>query len=558
MTHVFLEALYVSLIVLLTLYGCNSLILTAIYWLSRFGGRRTEDDGRRPKDEGPLPSVTVQLPIYNEVHTIERLLAAVTALDYPSDRLEVQVLDDSDDATVELAAQLVAQYRACGFNVVHLHRDRREGFKAGALAAGLAQAQGEFIAIFDADFVPPPDFLRRTLPTFADPRVGCVEARWGHLNPDYSLLTQAQAVLLDAHFVVEQPARQASGAFISFNGSGGIWRRRCLEEVGWSADTITEDLDITYRAQLAGWRVVFMPDLVVPGELPVQMDAFKRQQFRWAKGAIQTLRKLGGPLLRSRQPLWVKGEGLLHLSLYFMQPVTLLILLLAPLIAWSGGAGPRALSWAWLATLGPFLLIVSSQLGQQPRPMRRLLALPVLLLLGAGLSLVNTLAVVEALLGRPNRFERTPKFNVRAAGEEWRQSGYALRHSPLAWVELGLSAFAGLSALAMLAAQKWALVPWMLIYMAGFAWVAGQSLLQSWRLTSFLAPSHLSPCPSLMRGGEQGEGCRVAGSNASRRLSGADDLMQPLKVHVPAGDNGHGQALGLDPAAEERGDARGG
>jgi len=558
MNYAFLEALYVSLIVLLALYGCNSLVLTAIYWLSRFGGRGTEDERRRTKDESPLPSVTVQLPIYNEVHTIERLLAAVTALDYPSDRLEVQVLDDSTDATVALAARLVAQYRARGLNVVHLHRTGREGFKAGALAAGLAQAQGEFIAIFDADFVPPPDFLRRTLPAFADPRVGCVEARWGHLNPDYSLLTQAQAVLLDAHFVVEQPARQASGAFISFNGSGGIWRRRCLEEVGWSADTITEDLDITYRAQLAGWRVVFMPDLVVPGELPVQMDAFKRQQFRWAKGAIQTLRKLGGPLLRSRQPLWVKVQGLLHLSLYFMQPVTLLILLLAPLIAWSGGMGPWALSWAWLATLGPFLLIVSSQLGQQPRPMQRLRALPVLLLLGAGLSLVNTLAVMEALLGRPNRFERTPKFNVRAAGEEWRQSGYALRHSPLAWVELGLSAFAGLSALVMLAAQKWALLPWMLIYMAGFAWVAGQSLLQSWRLTSFPAPSHLSPCPSLIKGGEQGEGCRVAGSNGSRRLSGADDLMQPLKVHVPAGDNGDGQALGLDLTAEERGDAHGG
>lgn len=539
-----LEALYVSLIVLLALYGCNSLILTAIYWVSRLKGWGTEGEGRRTKDEGPLPSVTVQLPIYNEVHTIERLLAAVAGLDYPRDRLEVQILDDSDDTTVELAARLAAQYRARGLNVVHLHRSGREGFKAGALAVGLAQAHGDFIAIFDADFVPPPDFLRRTLPAFADPRVGCVEARWGHLNPDYSLLTQAQAVLLDAHFVVEQPARQASGAFISFNGSGGIWRRRCLEEVGWSADTITEDLDITYRAQLAGWRVVFVPDVIVPGELPVQMDALKRQQFRWAKGAIQTLRKLGGPLLRSQQPLWVKVQGLLHLSLYFMQPVTLLLLLLTPLIAWAGDVGPQALSWAWLATLGPFILTVSSQIGQQPRPLQRLLALPVLLLLGAGLSLVNTLAVMEALLGRPNRFERTPKFNVCTPGDEWRQSGYALRHSPLAWVELGLSAFAGLSALVMLAAQKWALLPWMLIYAAGFAWVAGQSLLQSHHLQRSEAIAATCPVNQATRG------------NGSRRLSGADDLVQPLKVHVPTGDNGDGRAFGLDLTTEERGDAR--
>lgn len=541
----FLETLYVSLIVLLALYGCNSLVLTVIYWVSQIQRRRTEDEGQKANDEGPLPLVTVQLPVYNEVHTIERLLAAVAALDYPSDRLEVQVLDDSDDTTVDLAERLVAQYRAQGLNIVHLRRNGREGFKAGALAAGLAQAQGEFIAIFDADFVPPPDFLRRTLPHFADLHVGCVEARWGHLNPDYSLLTQAQAVLLDAHFVVEQPARQASGAFISFNGSGGIWRRRCLEEVGWSADTITEDLDITYRAQLAGWRVVFVPDLVVPGELPVQMDALKRQQFRWAKGAIQTLRKLGGPLLRSPQPLWVKVQGLLHLSVYFVQPVTLLLLLLAPVIGWPRDAGPQALSWAWLATLGPFLLIVSSQIGQQPRPLRRLMALPVLLLLGAGLSLVNTLAVVEALLGRPNRFERTPKFNVRTAGEEWRQSSYALRHSPLAWVELGLSAFAGLNALAMLAAQKWALLPWMLIYMAGFAWVAGQSLLQSWRLqrgVARVAAYTLSQA--------------VGGNGSGRWGKATDDLVQPLKVHIPAGDNGDGRALGLDLPAEERGDAR--
>lgn len=528
-----LETLYISLIIVLVLYGCNSLVLSAIYWAQR-GRLRAA-----PSPLSDLPQVTIQLPIYNELHTVERLLSTVAALDYPPDRLEIQVLDDSTDATVELAARAAANLRARGLNVFHLRRSRRDGFKAGALATGLARARGEFIAVFDADFVPPPDFLRRTLPWFADPAVGCVEARWGHLNPDYSLLTGLQALLLDAHFVVEQSARQASGAFVSFNGSGGIWRRRCLEEVGWSADTITEDLDISYRAQLAGWRTIYLPDVVVPGELPVQMDALKRQQFRWAKGTMQTMRKLIGPLLRSPQPLWVKLQGLLHLTIYFTQPATLLILLLMPLIAWPGGVGPRVLSWAWLATVGPLILVVSGQLGQSPHTLRRLWLAPLLLLLGAGLSLVNTLAVLEAFLGAPNHFERTPKFNVHRAGDEWRQSAYALRHSPLVWVELALSTFAWLSALAMLAAGNYASLLWMLIYAGGFLWVAGQSLLQS-RPRAAGRP---------LRG-------MARGSGSLRLRRGADDLLQPLEVHVPAADDGHGRALSANNAAQERGNPR--
>lgn len=470
-----LTSVYSALIIVLVLYGYNSLILSLIYWIRR---------GRPPAPPPlhDLPLVTVQLPMYNEYHTVERLLAAVTALDYPTDKLEIQVLDDSTDMTAQLAEQLVAQYRARGLNIAHLCRDGRDGFKAGALTAGLARARGEFIAVFDADFLPPPDFLWRSLPYFADPKVGCVEGRWGHLNADYSILTEAEAVLLDAHFVIEQPARQAAGAFVSFNGSGGIWRRTCLEAVGgWSADTVTEDLDLSYRAQLAGWRSIFLPDLVVPGELPAQVDAFKRQQSRWAKGSIQTLRKLAWPLVCARQPLWVKVQGLLHLSVYFVQPVALLILLLLPFISLRGGSAPRALSWVGLATLGPLILTVSSQLAQSPRRLRRLRVLPLLLILGAGLSLSNTLAVLEALLGLPNHFERTPKFNLRGTEGDWTQSVYALPHSPLVWAELALSLYAGLSAALMIQKHNWDFLPWVLLYAVGFAYVAGVSLLQSRR-----------------------------------------------------------------------------
>jgi len=257
-----------------------------------------------------------------ELHTVERLLNAAAGLDYPRDRLEIQVLDDSIDATRRVAALTVARLQRQGIDVVHITRPDRAGFKAGALATGLAEAKGELIAIFDADFLPPPDFLRRVVPHFADPTVGCIQTRWGHLNRDYSPFTQVQALGVDGHFVVEQTARSRAGLFINFNGTAGVWRRACIEDAGgWQGDTLTEDLDLSYRAQLRGWRMGYLPDVVVPAELPAQISAFKRQQARWAQGSIQTALKLLGPLLRSAQPWSVKLEGVVHLTSYLVHPM---------------------------------------------------------------------------------------------------------------------------------------------------------------------------------------------------------------------------------------------
>jgi len=289
------EFFYVLCGVLLSLYGLNSLMLTGIYLLRR------RDISPEPLSPAEWPRVTVQLPIYNELHTAERLLTAVAGLDYPRDRLEIQALDDSTDATRELVTKVVERLRQQGVDIVHITRHDRAGFKAGALTMGLVQAKGELVAIFDADFLPPADFLKRLVPYFSDTAVGFIQTRWGHVNRDYSTLTQTEALGMDGHFVVEQTARNRAGLFINFNGTAGIWRRDCIDDAGgWTGDTLTEDLDLSYRAQLRGWRSTYLPGMVVPSELPPQIAAFKRQQARWAQGSIQTALKLIPPLLRSR------------------------------------------------------------------------------------------------------------------------------------------------------------------------------------------------------------------------------------------------------------------
>ncbi|NIO72790.1 MAG: glycosyltransferase, partial [Anaerolineae bacterium] len=339
------EVLYALCVVLLSLYGFNSLVLTWLYL------RHRHDPIPVPSPPDEWPHVTVQLPIYNELHTVERLLNAAAGLDYPRDRLEIQVLDDSTDATSRVAARTVALLRRQGIDVIHISRPDRTGFKAGALAAGLAEAKGELIAIFDADFLPPPDFLQRVVPHFADPIVGCVQTRWGHLNRDYSLFTQAQALGVDGHFVVEQTARSRAGLFINFNGTAGIWRRTCIGDAGgWQGDTLTEDLDLSYRAQLRGWQIGYVPDVVVPAELPAQISGFKRQQARWAQGSIQTALKLLGPLLRSDQPWSVKLEGVVHLTGYLVHPLMLLVVLLTL---------PMSFSRSWVLAAAPWLVIAA-------------------------------------------------------------------------------------------------------------------------------------------------------------------------------------------------------
>ncbi len=469
------EILYLIASILLAGYGLNSLYLLWLY-------HRASTPVEPPPPE-VWPRVTVQLPIFNELHTIERLIAAIGALDYPPDLLEVQVLDDSADDTTELAASLVARAQANGLNIVHLHRAKRDGYKAGALAAGLQKARGEFISIFDADFVPPPDFLRRALPWFADSRVGCVQARWTHLNRNYSLLTQLQALGVDGHFVVEQTARARGDLFLNFNGTGGIWRRASIEDAGgWQGDTLTEDLDLSYRAQLKGWRIEFLPTLSVPGELPAQMAAYKNQQARWAKGSLQTARKLLWPLLRSNQPLRIKLEGALHLTAYLVHPLILLVMILSLPISFSNSPLLHWVPLLMISAAGPPLLFLAAATPDGPNWPGRLKLIPGLILLGIGLSLNNSRAALVGLF-LPGRgaFQRTPKFAVRNSGERWELSGYALKQDRWVWGEVAAGLFALWSILLIQAEGRWGFVPWLAVYMLSFGYVAAVTLIQSAR-----------------------------------------------------------------------------
>ena len=386
-----------------------------ILWRRRRGAKVLAR--HRPADPArPLPTVTVQLPVFNERSVVGRLIDAVAALDYPADRLEIQVLDDSTDETRAIAAAAARRHLARGVNVVHRHRPRRDGFKAGALSEGLAHARGELIAVFDADFVPRPDFLRRIVRHFDDPAVGMVQARWGHLNRDESLLTRAQAVMLDAHFLLEHEARMRGGLFFNFNGTAGVWRRACIESAGgWQHDTLTEDLDLSYRAQLAGWRFVFDGEVVAPAELPADIEALKSQQRRWAKGSIQTARKLLPALLRAPLPARVKLEGFFHLTGNVAYPLLLALgLLLLPLLLGTAAVRPE-LVWtlqAVVVLLGVVPVTMFLAAGQRaagirgPGLVRDVLAA---LVLGVGLSVNNARAVLEGLGSTVGGWERTPK-----------------------------------------------------------------------------------------------------------------------------------------------------
>ncbi len=295
-------AAYFFVLIVLAAYGWHRYYLVYLYM-------RHRDRQPQPGPQlDPLPVVTIQLPLYNEMYVADRLIDTVCEIDYPRELLEIQVLDDSTDETRGIAELAVRRRAAQGFDIRYYHRTDRTGYKAGALEAGLKVARGEFVAIFDADFIPTSDFLQRLMPHFADPKVGMVQARWGHINQDYSLLTRIQAILLDAHFVLEHGGRNRSGRFFNFNGTAGIWRRSAIADAGgWQHDTLTEDLDLSYRAQLRGWRFVFVPDVIAPAEVPVEMNAFKSQQHRWAKGSIQTCRKLLPTILRAKVPLAVKA-----------------------------------------------------------------------------------------------------------------------------------------------------------------------------------------------------------------------------------------------------------
>ena len=471
-------ALYVLVTLWLTVYGLNSLVLVVLYW--RHGGRPSPT---LPVSRDHLPTVTVQLPLYNEKHVAERLIDAVAALDYPRHRLQIQVLDDSTDETSRLVEARAALHRERGLDIQVLHRSRRTGFKAGALAQAMPQARGEFIAIFDADFRPHPDFLLRTVPhLLADPRLGMVQARWSHLNTYYSPLTRVQALALDGHFVVEQTARSSSGLLLHFNGTAGVWRRVCIETSGgWRSDTLCEDLDLSYRAQIEGWRFLYLPDVEGPSELPPQVLAFKRQQARWAQGSVQCLRKLAGPLLRSSHlsPIQ-KLMGLVHLSGYLAFPLAILLLLLTLPAFIHPHPVQGLLRLLAPICLGPILVYVTSQWAVYPDWKRRLLIFPLLVLVGTGVAWSNTLGVWRGLRRWGGVMARTPKFHLEGREGKWAFSRYRLTNDRAVVGEVALALYALLAAAAAWSSGNAGTAFFPLLYATAFGLVAGLSLVEMW------------------------------------------------------------------------------
>src|SRR5713226_4750 len=442
--HLLAGLLHALALLGLLVYGLNAYVMIALHWWTRRSARAAPP----PPDPPVWPLVTVQLPLYNERYVAKRLLEATGALDYPADRLEIQVLDDSTDDTVAIVAETAERLRARGLNIVHLRRAERTGFKAGALAFGLGATRSEFVAIFDADFVPPPDFLRRTIPRFADERVAVVQTRWGHLNRDFSFLTMAQSLGTDGHFGVEQTARYRSHLLLNFNGTAGIWRRAAIEDAGgWAHDTLTEDLDLSYRAQLRQWRILYLPDLVCPAELPVVISGFKSQQRRWAKGSIQTALKLLPQVLGSRLSLWAKYQAFVHLTYYMIHPLMLAVVLLSIPALEIGALAQSATTLGLasvvfgLASVGPACMLVYAQMVLPESDWRRALKLPSIMVIGVGVAWSTSLAVLSAFWGRDLRFVRTPKFGIGPLGGHWRGTVYAGGRPWGGVVELGLGLY---------------------------------------------------------------------------------------------------------------------
>lgn len=450
-----LKAAYATGIFALALSGIHHIILLILFFFYRRTPRQ------HPQDPAEWPSVTLQLPVYNERYVITRLIDAACRLEYPAGRLSIQVLDDSTDDTTAIAHERVAHHRMRGVDIQLYHREHRAGYKAGSLAEGLDHAKGELIAILDSDFVPPVEFLRQLVPYFnGDQDVGMVQARWGHLNSRQSWITRSQALALDAQFVIVQTARHSSGLFVKFNGSAGIWRKACIEDAGgWQADTLTEDMDLSIRAQMRGWKFKFAPEVIVPAELPAHLAAYKRQQYRWAHGCTNVLLRTGRALLTSPLPLPVRLDGLLQMFSYMNYLIVASLLLLwVPLMLFFN-VDPPSVPWIFpLALAGPMILI-TAQWAVYHDWRERILYLPALLLLGVGLGLNNSLAVLSAILGKRHGFIRTPKGGEAALSSPANPEDYA---APVHWtlgLEVGIAGFAAAIALQLIPLDFWQALP---------------------------------------------------------------------------------------------------
>ncbi len=472
---------YFTVLVILSVYGIHRYDVIRTYFKHRH-----KATGEPPRSFKQLPPVTVQLPLYNERYVVERLIDEVVKIEYPKELLQIQVLDDSTDDTGPFAEALVARYAALGYPIEYHHRRNRHGFKAGALQEGMKTATGEFIAVFDADFCPPAEFLHRTIHHFADPKIGVVQTRWSYINRDYNLLTEIEAMLLDGHFILEHGARSRAGYFFNFNGTAGILRKSMIDDAGgWQHDTLTEDSDLSYRAQLKGWRFVYLPGLDCPSELPVEMHSFQVQQSRWAKGLTQVAKKLLPALLRADIPKRVKAEAFLHLTPNISYPLMIVVsALMLPVMIVRFYMGvwqmvtidlPLIIASFWSISL--FYVVAQREL--YPKNWKRsILMLPMLIAVGVGLTIINTRAVLEALFGVQTAFARTAKYNVGDRPVNLEIKKYRRRSGWLPYAEVLVGCYFVGMVLFAIETENYLAIPFLLLFVFGYWWAGFTTIYQ--------------------------------------------------------------------------------
>ena len=488
-----------------------------------------------PPEIAQWPKVTVQLPIYNERYVIERLIEAVAQFDYPRELLDIQVLDDSVDETQQVARDCVERHQRLGVPIVYIQRDNREGFKAGALQEGLKSAAGELVAIFDADFIPPADFLRRTAPYFTDPQLAMVQTRWTYVNRNHSKLTEVEAILLDGHFAIEHSSRFRSGVFFNFNGTAGIWRRAAIEDAGgWQHDTLTEDTDLSYRAQLRGWRFLYLPEIECPSELPVEMNAFKSQQARWAKGLMQTAKKVLPRIMSSNAPAAVKSEAFFHLTANISYPLMIflsIILLPAMIVRFYQGwfqvlMIDLPLFLASTCSISSFYL--AAERAFYPKTWKRtFLYLPFVMALGIGLSVRNALAVIEAILGKKSEFVRTPKYKLEAGAKNrngWMKNSYNKSAGLMPYLEIALGIYFAGAVFYSIQMENYATVPFFILFVWGYVYTGIMSLAQTQidRLVTMVKDLFASSAPATI----------ILGSGANLTLRSAEALVTTAEASL--------------------------
>jgi cellulose synthase/poly-beta-1,6-N-acetylglucosamine synthase-like glycosyltransferase len=475
--------LYFGILTVLAIYGVYRVKQVIEFW--RYSRYPPKAKGHFAENE--LPHVTVQLPLFNEMYVVERLVKSVTEIDYPRDRLEIQVLDDSTDETVNIARATVDHYAREGFDIHYIHRTDRTGFKAGALENGMKTAKGELVAIFDADFVPKPDFLRKLIDFFVEPTVGCAQMRWSHINGSYNLLTRLQTIMLDGHFVVEQTTRNRTGNFFNFNGTAGIWRRQAIElSGGWQHDTLTEDTDLSFRAQLMGWQFVYLLDEEAPAEIPVEVNAFKAQQRRWAKGVLQVWFKLYRRIWYAQVPLRVKLEMFFRLTGNISYPLMIVASFMQfPLLLVRYNQGLYQLMMLdvplmFFSTVSVVLFYGTAVWYIDRKRGVRLLYLPMVMGLGIGLAFSNARAVIEALVGIKSEFVRTPKYRVEKTDDEtWKQKKYKRKRGLLPVLELSFAIYFVLAIAYAVKMHMWGPIAFLLLFCFGYGYMGMMSLLQT-------------------------------------------------------------------------------